>query len=48
MAHDNSTQPHQSLGMATPAQRFEARAPRDEPELAPDLAVVTEDRSAEG
>jgi transposase InsO family protein len=44
----NTERPHQSLGMATPAQRFETRAKRCEPELAPDLRVVSEDRSAEG
>jgi hypothetical protein len=44
----NTRRPHQSLGMATPAQRFEAMVERCEPELAPDLRVVTEDRSAEG
>ena len=44
----NTSRPHQSLGMATPAQRFETRNERSEPELAPDLRVVGDDRSAEG
>lgn len=48
MNDDNTKRLHQSLGMAPPAQRFEARAERCEPDLAPDLRVVTEDRSAEG
>jgi transposase InsO family protein len=46
--HYNSVRPHQSLGMATPAQRFAARLERSEPELSPDLRVLTEDRSGEG
>ncbi len=48
MSDYNTKRPHQSLGMATAVQRFEARAERCEPELAPDLRVVTEDRSEEG
>jgi transposase InsO family protein len=44
----NTMRPHQSLGMATPAQRFCAEADRAVPELEPDLRVVSEDRSGEG
>ena len=44
----NTKRPHQSLGMATPAQRFDARDRRGEPEVALDLRVVSEDRSGEG
>ena len=44
----NTTRPHQSLGMATPAQRFDARDLRGEPDVALDLRVVSEDRSGEG
>ena len=44
----NCERPHQSLAMATPAQRFFANADRVVPELAPDLRVVSDDRSGEG
>lgn len=44
----NTTRPHQSLGMATPAQRFDATDRRGEPDVALDLRVVSEDRSGEG
>jgi transposase InsO family protein len=48
VADYNTTRPHQSLGMATPSERFEVTGPRGEPELAPDLRVVADDRTAEG
>lgn len=44
----NTNRPHQSLGMATPAQRFAARLDRTVPDLSPDLRVLSEDRSGEG
>lgn len=44
----NTMRPHQSLGMATPADRFGTRQDRVEPELAVDLRALSEDRSAEG
>jgi hypothetical protein len=44
----NTTRPHQSLGMAPPVQRFEKRLERCEPDLVPDLRVLTDDRSGEG
>jgi len=48
VADYNTMRPHQSLGMATPAERFEARARRSEPELSPEFRGVSEDRSAQG
>jgi transposase InsO family protein len=48
VADYNSERPHQSLGMATPAQRFFAESDRSAPELPLDLRVVNEDRSGEG
>jgi transposase InsO family protein len=44
----NRNRPHQSLGMATPSERFAARLEQIEPDLAPDLRVITDDRSGEG
>jgi transposase InsO family protein len=43
----NTSRPHQSLGMATPAERFSARTEDSVPQLAPDLRVLTDDRSSE-
>lgn len=47
--HDyNSERPHQSLKMATPAERFSAAVGRPGLDLPPDLRVVTENRTGEG
>jgi transposase InsO family protein len=43
----NTNRPHQSLGMATPAERFSARTEDSVPQLAPDLRVLSDDRSSE-
>ncbi len=46
--HDyNTERPHQSLGMATPADRFTKRSEGSVPNLAPDLRVLTDDRSGD-
>jgi transposase InsO family protein len=43
----NTDRPHQSLGMAPPAQRFHSRAQPSAPPLDLDLRVITEDRSGD-
>jgi transposase InsO family protein len=43
----NTNRPHQSLGMATPAERFEARTDGSIPALEPDLRLITDERSGE-
>jgi transposase InsO family protein len=43
----NTNRPHQSLHMATPKDRFYSRAEESVPKLAPDLRVVTDDRSGD-
>jgi transposase InsO family protein len=46
--HDyNTNRPHQSLSMATPAERFHIRTEDSVPRLAPDLRVLSDDRSSE-
>lgn len=48
VASYNTERPHQSLGMATPAHRFATRTTRTQPDLAPDLGALAEERSAMG
>jgi transposase InsO family protein len=43
----NTNRPHQSLKMATPAERFFSRKEVNVPKLAPDLRVITDDRSGD-
>ena len=43
----NTERPHQSLGMATPADRFTRRSEASVPNLAPDLRVLTDNRTGE-
>jgi hypothetical protein len=43
----NTKRPHQSLSMATPSERFTKRTEASVPELAPDLRVLTDDRSGD-
>jgi transposase InsO family protein len=43
----NTNRPHQSLKMATPSQRFFDRKEDSIPQLAPDLRVITDDRSGD-
>jgi transposase InsO family protein len=43
----NTNRPHQSLKMATPAERFFIRNEGSVPQLAPDLRVLTDDRSSD-
>jgi transposase InsO family protein len=43
----NTKRPHQSLSMATPSERFTKRTEESVPELAPDLRVLTDDRSGD-
>lgn len=43
----NTNRPHQSLKMATPAERFFVRNEGSVPQLAPDLRVITDDRSGD-
>jgi transposase InsO family protein len=43
----NTNRPHQSLKMATPAERFLVGREHTVPALAPDLRVITDDRSGE-
>jgi transposase InsO family protein len=43
----NTERPHQSLGMATPAERFFVQQDRATPEVALDLRVINDDRSGD-
>ena len=43
----NTKRPHQSLSMATPSERFTKRVEESVPQLAPDLRVLTDDRSGD-
>jgi hypothetical protein len=43
----NTERPHQSLGMATPSERFTKRPEGSVPNLAPDLRVLTDDRAGD-
>jgi Integrase core domain len=43
----NAERPHQSLGMATPAERFLVGQDRAAPEVALDLRVINDDRSGD-
>jgi transposase InsO family protein len=46
--HDyNTERPHQSLGMVTPSERFTKRSDGSVPSLAPDLRVLTDDRTGD-
>ncbi len=48
VADYNTIRPHQSLGMATPAERFGTKDDRIEPGLAVDLDAISDDRTDEG
>ena len=43
----NTKRPHQSLGRTTPAERFSARTEHSVPALAPDLRLLSDERSGE-
>lgn len=43
----NTNRPHQSLKMATPAERFSEGREHTVPDLSPDLRVLTDDRCGE-